>query len=230
MNKNSFAVIVAAGTGTRMKNSMPKQYLKLGTKPILLFSIEAFLESKYVNYVKVVISKSHIQLYNELISKINDKRLLPFSLGGENRTVSVLNGLNDLEKLTFSEKDKVLIHDAARPFISQDLITQIFCELEYSEAVFPKLPISDALWYINQKSVIKGPDRFSLFRAQTPQGFYFRQIKDLFSKNSTAHLDDISIAHENGLKISGIAGDPINIKLTNPEDLIFAEKVTQVWI
>ena len=105
----------------------------------------------------------------------------------------------------------------------------MFDELEIAEAVFPKLPISDALWYQKKKYFSKGPSRDFLFRAQTPQGFYFEQIKNLCAKNCADHLDDISIAHENMLRISSIPGDPLNIKLTNPEDLGFAERLAKVW-
>ena len=223
-------LIVAGGSGKRMNTSTPKQYIRIGEKPILLMTIEAFLKSREVNFLRVVISKSHIEMYRKIASRIKDKRLLPFALGGSSRTESVSNGLKSFKNMLFNKTDKILIHDAARPFITQDLIARLFSELETAEAVFPKIPISDALWYKSEKSFNKGPARDLLFRAQTPQGFYFEQIKNLYKNNNETHLDDISIAQSHKLKISGILGDPINIKLTTPEDLTFAEKVSKIWM
>ena len=223
-------LIVAGGSGKRMNTSTPKQYIRIGEKPILLMTIEAFLKSSEVNFLRVVISKSHIEMYRKIASRIKDKRLLPFALGGSSRTESVSNGLKSFKNMLFNKTDKILIHDAARPFITQDLIARLFSELETAEAVFPKIPISDALWYKSKNSFNKGPTRDLLFRAQTPQGFYFEQIKKLYENNNETHLDDISIAQSHKLKISGILGDPINIKLTNPEDLTFAEKVCKIWM
>ena len=223
-------LIVAGGSGKRMNTSTPKQYIRIGEKPILLMTIQAFLKSSEVNFLRVVISKSHIEMYRKIASRIKDKRLLPFALGGSSRTESVSNGLKSFKNMLFNKTDKILIHDAARPFITQDLIARLFSELETAEAVFPKIPISDALWYKSENSFSEGPTRDLLFRAQTPQGFYFKQIKKLYKNNSINYLDDISIAKSHKLKISGILGDPINIKLTTPEDLTFAEKVSKIWM
>ena len=223
-------LIVAGGSGNRMNTSTPKQYIRIGEKPMLLMTIEAFLKSSEVNFIRVVISKSHIEMYKKIALRVKDRRLLPFALGGKSRTESVYNGLKSFKNMLFNKTDKILIHDAARPFITQDLIARLFSELETAEAVFPKIPISDALWYQIENSFIKGPTRDLLFRAQTPQGFYFEQIKKLYKNNNKTHLDDISIAQSHKLKISGIVGDPINIKLTTPEDLTFAEKVSKIWM
>ena len=223
-------LIVAGGSGKRMNSITPKQYIRIGEKPILLMTIEAFLKSSEVNFLRVVISKSHIEMYKKIVSRVKDKRLLPFALGGTSRTESVYNGLKSFKNMALNKTDKILIHDAARPFITQDLIARLFSELETAEAVFPKIPISDALWYKSENSFNKGPARELLFRAQTPQGFYFEQIKKLYENNNETHLDDISIAQSHKLKISGILGDPINIKLTTPEDLTFAEKVSKIWM
>ena len=230
MVEKNLVLIVAGGSGKRMNTSTPKQYIKIGEKPILLMTIEAFLKSSEVNFLRVVISKSHIEMYRKIAARVKDKRLLPFALGGNTRTESVSNGLKSFKNMLFNKTDKILIHDAARPFITQDLIARLFSELETAEAVFPKIPISDALWYKSEKSFKKGPTRTSLFRAQTPQGFYFEQIKKLYKSNNKTHLDDISIAQSHKLKISGILGDPINIKLTTPEDLTFAEMVSKIWM
>ena len=230
MSGKNLVLIVAGGNGARMNSSTPKQYMKIGKKSVLLMTIEAFLKSKEVHFLRVVISNSHIKMYQNISSRINDKRLLPFAIGGRNRTESVSNGLKSFNNILFSRADKILIHDAARPFISQDLITRLFSELDSAEAVFPRIPISDALWYKHQNSYRKGPNRDLLFRAQTPQGFYFEQIKKLYKDDNEAHLDDISVAQSHKLRISGILGDPMNIKLTNPEDLIFAEKVSKIWM
>ena len=229
MNEKNLAIILAAGQGTRMKTTVPKQYLFLNKKPIISMVINTFLEHKLINFVKVVISESQVKHYEKISSKIKSHKLLSFEIGGRTRAESVCKGLRSCTNLLTNESDKVLIHDAARPFISRILINKLLKELKNSEAVFPGLPITDALWLYKQSNVKKGPSRESLVRAQTPQGFYFNQFIDLFSGNYKKQVDDISIAHANNLKISCIPGDPMNIKLTNPEDLEFARKVVKNW-
>ena len=229
MNEKNLVIILAAGQGTRMKKTKPKQYLYLNKKPIISMVIDIFLKHKLVAYVKVVISKNQIKRYEKIASKINSRKLLPFELGGETRAESVRKGLLSCTSLLTNNSDKVLIHDSARPFISNNIINKLFEELSVAEAVFPCLPITDALWNCGQTGIRKGPSRHDLYRAQTPQGFYFKQFKNLFSNNYKRLTDDISLAHLNQLKISYITGDPMNIKLTNPEDLEFARKVAKNW-
>lgn len=229
MNGKNFVLIVAGGLGSRMKQAIPKQYLELQNKTILSYTIEAFLKNEHVDFVKVVISKAHTNLYLKTISRFNDTKLLLYQIGGETRSKSVLSGLKSYSNHSTSRNDKVLIHDAARPFISQNIINQLFLKLDHSQAVFPIIPISDALWYEHKKSLTFGPERNNLFRAQTPQAFYFQMFYSLCSNDFSSNLDDIAVAKKHNLKISSIPGDPFNIKITNVEDLQFARQVAKIW-
>ena len=189
-------------------------------------TIEAFLKSSEVNFLRVVISKSHIEMYKKIASRVKDRRLLPFALGGNSRTESVSNGLKSFKNMLFNKTDKILIHDAARPFITQDLITRLFSELETAEAVFPKIPISDALWYKSENSFRKGPSRDLLFRAQTPQGFLVDSLKKAhkmaIDKNWMV-TDDASLFEMLNWKVKIIEGNYSNIKVTSPIDLKIAK-------
>ena len=229
MSIKNLALIVAAGDGTRMKKTLPKQYLSFNKKPVLLMVIEKFLENTNIDFVKVVIARNHLARYSKVISNISSKKLLPYELGGETRAESVFKGLEGCKDLFKNRHDKVLIHDAARPFISHSLINNLISKLKDSEAVFPTVPIHDALWYKIKNKYSTGPERQYLHRAQTPQGFYFMQYKDLCKNFNNKHIDDISIAQMHKLKISSISGDPMNIKLTTPDDLKFAERIIQIW-
>ena len=99
-------LIVAGGSGKRMNTSTPKQYIRIGEKPILLMTIEAFLKSSEVNFLRVVISKSHTEMYRKIASRVKDRRLLPFALGGNSRTESVLHGLKSFKNMLFNKTDK----------------------------------------------------------------------------------------------------------------------------
>ena len=215
------AIIVAAGRGLRAGGPVPKQYAHIANQRMLTISINAILKSMKIDYVIVVINKNDLELYLDCIKNIHDKRLLHYCFGGQERSDSVRNGLKSLKP--YNPK-KVLIHDAARPYISTDLIEVIINKLTTSDAVLPIIPIFDALWEIGDTSfenkIIKpGPDRSRLFRAQTPQGFNYKKIYKAHQQVNKSALDDIAIAFEAGLKISSVPGEEINCKLTTAEQV-----------
>lgn len=218
---NISAIIVAAGKGVRVGGSIPKQYIRLSSDSILTVSIKAMLSCKQLDKIVVVINESDKKLYFDSIIHLNDKRLLPYCVGGAQRSDSVRAGLKALE---FHNPDKVLIHDAARPFLSLSLMEKIIQALVSNDAVLPILPIYDAIWQINkeglkEQNIRPGPDRSKLFRAQTPQGFDYKAIFNAHKRINETFLDDIAIAYEAGLNIVTIPGEEQNFKITTLEQL-----------
>jgi 2-C-methyl-D-erythritol 4-phosphate cytidylyltransferase/2-C-methyl-D-erythritol 2,4-cyclodiphosphate synthase len=214
-------LIVAAGRGSRAGGAIPKQYQKVNRVTMLSLTIKAFLASQKIDCVKVVINKKDTFLYEESIDGIKDKRLLSPCFGGAERTNSVFAGLLDLKACS---PRKVLIHDGARPFVSKKLINNVILELDAYQAVFPVIPVVDALWKIEHDGlggfkVLPGPERENLCRAQTPQGFCYRNILESHSKNKKTKLDDIAVAYEHGFKIKTVIGDEKNLKVTSETDL-----------
>ena len=215
------AIIVAAGRGTRAGGRVPKQYAMLSGEAVLAVSIKSFLNSNRIDYLLVVINEQDTKLYFDCTKKINDRRLMPYCLGGKERSDSVKNGLKALSNI---QPQKVLIHDAARPFVSVSLIESIIDELSKTDAVLPALPVFDAVWQIhetkdNVKSIKPGPNRSELLLAQTPQGFIYKRICYAHSEVTESMLDDIGVAHQAKLRISYIQGEETNFKITTSQQV-----------
>jgi len=219
------ALVMAAGRGNRVGGDVPKQYMNISGKTVLTRTVSKLLESELIDYIQVVINKHDTSFYNNAISKFKTDRLLAPCFGGAERSDSARLGLINLKYLS---PQKIIIHDAARPFVSLKLINTIIKRLENNCAVLPSLPIVDALWkeVKNHKSVKiqPGPSRNGLLRAQTPQGFSYEKILLAHLNNKEKALDDIAIAHKQGLKIDIIMGEEDNFKLTSLDDFKRAER------
>src|SRR6185437_13368893 len=169
------ALIVAAGRGVRAtvpKSLIPKQYLPLGGVPILTRAIAAFAAHPSVDDVIVAIHPEDIGLY-EAASHSFSSRLRPPVAGGAERQDSVRSGL---EALAVNPPDRVLIHDAARPFVEPALVTRVIASLDEHEATLPCVPVTDTLTVAKDGRVTGTLPRDELWRAQTPQGFRFDAI------------------------------------------------------
>ncbi len=220
-------MIVAAGKGTRLGSGIAKQYRPLGNSTSLGITIDTFAKVSTINLIQVVINKDHALEYTNVLNKLelgpNYKKLLPMCFGGNDRTISVKNGL---EALSLSEADikKVLIHDAARPLVKKKLINLVLDTLNHSQAVLPAIPIVDTLWISDKTGLHPGPKRDTLVSGQTPQGFHFNLILEAHKKNKERYTDDISLAYEHGLTISVVSGSEQNFKITTAPDFIKAER------
>tara|TARA_A100001011_G_C14186647_1_gene789365 strand:+ start:184 stop:873 length:690 start_codon:yes stop_codon:yes gene_type:complete len=224
----SSLIIVAAGNGTRLKGEIPKQYIKIGNDTILNLTLKKFLNKDKIKHIQPVINKNHANIYYETIKSLqyqeNYNKILSPCFGGIERSISVKLGLKKIAKLK-NVPEKVLIHDAARPFVSDAIIRDILKKLDNYDAVFPGLSIVDAVWKIEKENFNILNNKNTYFRAQTPQGFNFKKIFDAhINNNEVWAYDDIYLAKKNNLKIAQILGSEFNIKITNPEDLKIAER------
>lgn len=203
---------------------MPKQYRHIGGKMILTRSTEALLSSAKLDMVITVIHADDIDLYREAIDPIQDVRLLDPTLGGDTRAMSVRKGLEALEVYS---PDKVLIHDAARPFLKLRIIDDLWEALDSHQGSFPAIPVADALWRSDDLTPV---DRAGLIRAQTPQAFRFTDILQAHRTGDPAALDDVEIAVKKGLDIHQVLGDERNFKVTTQDDLDRADHVLRPTI
>ena len=210
----SIALIVAAGSGTRSGLGFPKQYLKLGQQTVLEKSIRAFLDHDGVDHVLVVINPDDTELYNDAVKGLD---IFPPVFGGATRQESVFNGL---KALTEYQPNKVLIHDAARPFVDKSLISSCLKALEDNDAVLPALPLIDTIKSVEGLVVTGTIDRTTLVAAQTPQCFNFEAIYNAHQKFSDQSVtDDIALAEIAGFTVTWIAGSLENIKITTADDI-----------
>jgi 2-C-methyl-D-erythritol 4-phosphate cytidylyltransferase/2-C-methyl-D-erythritol 2,4-cyclodiphosphate synthase len=209
-------IIVAAGKGARLGSTIPKQYLKLAGKLLIEHTISAMDSTDLIDETIIVVAKGD-KFISDIISRYKNIRIV---IGGDTRAKSSLAGL-----LSLSNKppDIVLIHDAARPFVSKSTVVDIISNLKENTAVAPALPVVNALKTIDGIKI----DRKSLFRIQTPQGFNYKEITQAYnnlSQNITPD-DDIEVAKLSGINICYSEGDTNNFKVTYPKDFERAKKM-----
>ncbi len=215
------ALIVAAGRGSRFGEGTPKQYHLLHGKMILTHTVETFLSHPDITAVKVVIHPDDVELYEEAVKGLD---VLPHCFGGKDRQESVRFGLEAIEK---EKPEFVLIHDAARPFVSHQVISNVIAPLGNKQGVVPVIPVTDTIKKVavGSNTVAYTIDRSVLWRAQTPQGFVYKDI--LISSKKTRKMkltDDASAAEACGIKVVTVNGSTTNIKITTLEDLEMANK------
>lgn len=215
------AIIVAAGRGHRVGGDIPKQYRQIAGNMILTRSIRAVLASDKVDKLCTVIHPDDLPLYKQALAPINDKRILPPVMGGDTRAVSVRNGL---ESLSEGAPQKVLIHDAARPFLSTRIIDELVENLDHHHGAFPVIPVADALWRANDLTPV---DRDGLVRAQTPQAFRYIDILSAHRQGDPNAADDVAIAVSLGLDVTQVQGDERNFKVTTQDDLERAHAIAE---
>lgn len=224
------ALIVAAGRGSRASSpgSPPKQYSLLNGVSILRRTVLAFLNHPRISSVTVVIHADDDDLYMAAMKGLPAKLTMPLA-GGTTRQDSVRLGL---EGLVAQGHDAVLIHDAARPFVSEEVISGIIDALARAPGAIAALPVTDTL---KEEApgllVARTISRDRLWRAQTPQGFRFNAILDAHraahTQKAGGMTDDAAIAEWAGLRVAIAPGSEANIKLTTIEDLAMAERRLQ---
>jgi 2-C-methyl-D-erythritol 4-phosphate cytidylyltransferase / 2-C-methyl-D-erythritol 2,4-cyclodiphosphate synthase len=208
------AVIVAAGRGTRAGDGHPKQWRDLGGRAVLERSVAAFRGFRRLIVVLHPDDMQHgLDMFHGSVTLV---------AGGATRTASVRAAL---EALDGSGPSHVLIHDAARPLISQGVIDRVLGALDKSPAAAPALPVSDALWSGAEGLVTGAVDRSGLWRAQTPQGFDLAAILAAHRAFTGEAADDVAIAGAAGIPIAIVDGDEDNFKLTYAGDFGRAERM-----
>jgi 2-C-methyl-D-erythritol 4-phosphate cytidylyltransferase/2-C-methyl-D-erythritol 2,4-cyclodiphosphate synthase len=210
-------LIVAAGKGVRAGAALPKQYARLLGKPMLRWTLEAFADYPDA-LVQVMIGPDQTDLYEDAVAGLN---LRPVGFGGATRQETVRRGLELLEP---EAPDYVLIHDAARPFVSKSLIDGVIDALEDgADGAVPHVPVSDTLRKLENGKWVTVP-REGLLRAQTPQGFRFVPILKAHRAHADEEVtDDTALAELDGLKIVATLGETNNMKVTTPEDFTTAQ-------
>ena len=205
----NLAVILAAGMSKRYDADHPKQYEYLHNLMIVEYSIQLFNNYSHINKICLVVSREHKKFYTKLTNKYPD---IDIVFGDKERQGSVYNALNKYHE---SNIQKVIIHDAARPLISYELLDRLYSSS--NDSVVPYLPIYDS---IRDKTLnIKNISRNDIIRIQTPQIFNYRIISDLHEKYKGLNMtDDSSLIEKEGLELDYILGEDINFKITNIND------------
>jgi 2-C-methyl-D-erythritol 4-phosphate cytidylyltransferase/2-C-methyl-D-erythritol 2,4-cyclodiphosphate synthase len=215
-----YALVVAAGQGSRFGAPLPKQYLPLGGANILRHAVAALAEHRRVANVLVAIRPEDRALFDSSVAGL---AVVPPVAGGPTRQESVRLGL---EALAAYRPHRVLIHDGARPFPDQQLVDRVIDGLDKAVAAIPCLPLRDTIKRAEGGTIHETIDRSALWRAQTPQGFHFDEILAAHRAAIGRELtDDAAVAEAAGLVPLIVDGSEDNLKVTTHEDLAAAERL-----
>lgn len=228
------ALIVAAGRGSRAKRDdldAPKQYVPLNGAPVLGHCLRPFLLSPKIDFILTAIHEDDLETYQDVITNLScaaGARLLPPVFGGATRQQTVHAGL---QRLSDFSPQKVLIHDGARPFLTESLLRDVIDELDHCPAVLPCVAVADTLKRGTDGQVVATVDRAGLWRAQTPQGFHFSVIEEAHQRavdeERQDFTDDASLLEWTGTDVRIVQGFEDNIKITTAEDFTRGERILQ---
>ncbi|MFC1670281.1 2-C-methyl-D-erythritol 4-phosphate cytidylyltransferase [Spirochaetota bacterium] len=222
--KKVYGIILSGGMGIRMDRNTPKQFIELGGKPLITWSVEAFHACKEIDHIIIVYNEKYRIQLDDILSQSKYDKLLKLVGGGLSRQGSVNNALLSHD---FNDDDILVIHDAARPFVKQDIIIRCINEAIDSNAAGAYIPATDTIAQTENMYVQSIPDRKNLYLTQTPQAFSYKVIMDSHEKakqkGKVDATDDVSLAIDAGYKVRIVEGDYSNIKITNQHDLDFAK-------
>lgn len=225
MERKNTAIVLAAGQGKRMNSKVQKQFLELGGKPLLYYSLKCFQDSGMIRDIILVTGAESVPFCKEeIVEKYGLTKVTKVIPGGKERYDSVYEGL-----LSCENSDFVLIHDGARPFITEEIIRRGIQGVEKTGACVIGMPSKDTVKIADtQGYVAETPDRSTVWTIQTPQIFEYNLIREAHEKircrDMSAITDDAMVVEqETGVKIVLVEGSYKNLKITTPEDLDIAE-------
>lgn len=225
--KKIAAVIVAGGSGKRMGTAIKKQFIKLRDKEVLAYTIEAFNKLEEISEIIVVTGEEDIEkVEKEIIQAYRLNKVSKVVAGGKERQDSVHNGLMAVA----DEMEYVMIHDGARPFISEEVLRRAIDKTIECKATIVAVPVKDTIKMINPETQIveTTPSREMLWSVQTPQSFDKELLKAAYKEANEKGLqvtDDSMIVEAYGKQVAVVLGEYTNIKITTPEDLVVGESI-----
>ena len=219
------AVILAAGRGERLGHDLPKAFVPLAGKPVLLRALEAMAAVQEIDCILPVVAASELGHYRRVASALGaEPRLAEPALGGAERQDSVRAGLEALPR----EASLVAIHDAARPLVRVAAVARVLATARREGAAILAFPVADTLKIVRDGRVIATPERAHCYAAQTPQVFRVELLREALAKaDAEGRLasDDAQLVEWLGAPVAIVEGDPDNLKLTHPEDFAVAERL-----
>lgn len=220
------AIIVAAGDSSRMGSSQNKQFMGLAGKPVLAHCLLTFNEADFIDAIVVVAKETELAILREdIVESFGVSKVIDYAIGGRTRQDSVFNGLQKLP----SETTAVLIHDGARPLVTEELARKVLAPLSDYDGAVLGIPAHDTVKRASEHGVVENTlDRQKLWLIQTPQAFHPSILVRSYQQarmDGFLGTDDSALVERIGGVIKIELGSMENIKITNPEDLIIAEAI-----
>ena len=218
-----YAVIVAGGSGIRMGGNLPKQFMMLKGKPLLYYTLKAFLDSYSDMQVILVLPADYTDMGQEIIDAWFDKNRVQITAGGDTRFQSVKNGLSLVEE----EEAIIFVHDGVRCLLSQGLIERCFNQALSTGTAIPAITSKDSIRLLTDEGN-EAFDRNKVMLVQTPQTFHSKILIPAFQIDyKDKFTDEATVVEAYGMKVSLVEGEERNIKITCPVDLLLAEQLLE---
>ena len=234
----NYGVILASGKGTRVKDNIniPKQFRELNGIPIIVYTIRKFLDTSSFDYIFIAVSEEYFKSIKQIIDKYFDEeesKKIVVTMGGKERSDSIINVINRIEKVNvIGEDDVVVIHDAVRPFVSNKILLDNINNARKYGAVVTSTPVTDTLLISSSGNVVDEiPKRSLYYKGQSPDSFKLRLFIDLLSKLSNEDKSIMTgtsqVCTLNDYPIYMVEGDELNFKITTSSDFIIAEAIAR---
>lgn len=227
------AIILSGGTGTRIGGNIPKQYMNVAGKPIIMHGMDVFEQHEKINRIVIVAASEWQDFLAEHLQAAGISKFCGFAEAGRTRQHSIWNGLQAAKAHGTQDADGVIIHDAARPCVSRSLLDACIDALEVADGALPVLPVKDTLYLSRSGACIDGLlNRDELFAGQAPESFNFGKYYAIHAAATDEQLaatrGSCEIAHRRGMNIKLVTGDEHNYKITTKVDLEkFQQEFTQ---
>lgn len=223
----TIAIIPAGGKGTRVGTSVPKQYIKADGKELIAYTLEVFQKSKLIDEIIIAAGKSYFEKLHNIIKEYNFTKISRLIEGGIERQDSVFNAL---KASSANNKDLIVVHDAARPFLTEDILRSAINKAKLKGNAIVSIAARDTLIKVN-KFDSECVDRKNIYYVQTPQVFRYKILMDsmiLAYKDNYISTDESTLIRRAGFKINFVEGSVINFKITTSADMKLFKKLVKL--
>lgn len=226
----NIAIILSGGIGSRMRTDIPKQYIEIGGKPIIYYSIEKFVKSDSIDAYIIALDNQWKDYVNNYIVEMDIKVPVYYSIPGDTREHTIYNALKCAKQNGCSDEDIVIIHDAVRPMVNKEIIDDCLEGCKKYDAAIATIDVKDTIYQSEADNCITSvPQRNTLHAGQTPEAFKFGKYLQIHDERTYEEISSVTggaqFAAQCGLKVFLSKGAEINFKLTTPEDLKRFEQI-----
>ena len=226
----NIAIILSGGVGSRMGLDIPKQYVMVNDRPVISYCLQTFFANAQTDAVVIGVADEWKEFVAEHVGMLHPDKPVYYAQPGETRQYSIYNALKVVKEMGCADDSIVIVHDAARPLVSDALINRCYDACKRADGSMPVIAVKDTTYYSEDgKNITSLLDRSKLWAGQAPEAFIFGKYLKVHDEMTREELLKINgsteIAFKSGLKVKMVQGDPMNFKITTPEDLSNFESI-----